>query len=364
MPDPGADGAMSGALRISSVRADGPYGVKPLDTCISLKSGESAANTPRRCGRMLGARRTIRKAIALRVKRQRGHEHDLGRGQTGPGAGSIAPMIPASLAGRTIALPEARALEIFAALLERRGARVIRCPMLALRDAPDPAPVLAWCRALAGGQFDAVILLTGEGLRRLLAALERHEPTLRPDFLAALARVYKITRGPKPAQVLREWGLTADLAAAEATSRGVIEALSGLALAGWRIGVQLYGSEPNQPLIEFLQAAGAAVATVAPYVYADGADENAVRALLEQLRAGQIDAIAFTSSAQLERLVGIAGEEAVRDALRHTLVAAIGPVTAAALRRRGIEPQLTPAAGYFLKPLTAALQRALGRART
>jgi DNA-binding FadR family transcriptional regulator len=53
----------------------------------------------------------------------------------------------------------------------------------------------------------------------------------------------------------------------------------------------------------------------------------------------------------------------VREALRHTLVAAIGPVTAASLRRRGIEPQLTPAAGYFLKPLTAALQRALGRAR-
>ena len=272
-------------------------------------------------------------------------------------------MIPASLAGRTVALPEARELELFAALLERRGARVIRCPMLALRDAPDPAPVLAWCRALAGGQFDAVILLTGEGLRRLLGAIERHEPALRPEFLAALARTYKITRGPKPAQVLRQWGLTADLAATEPTSRGVIDALAGRALTGWRIGVQLYGSEPNRPLIEGLQAAGAAVATVAPYVYADGADEQAVRALLAQVRTGQIDAIAFTSSAQLERLVGIAGEEAVREALRHTLVAAIGPVTAASLRRRGIEPQLTPAAGYFLKPLTAALQRALGRAQ-
>ena len=190
-----------------------------------------------------------------------------------------------------------------------------------------------------------------------------HAPAQRPDFLAALARTYKITRGPKPAQVLREWGLTADLAAAEPTSRGVIEALSGRALTGWRIGVQLYGSEPNRPLIEFRRAAGAAVATVAPYVYADGADEQAVHALLEQVRTGQIDAIAFTSSAQLERLVGIAGEEAVRGALRHTLVAAIGPVTAASLRRRGIEPQLTPAAAYFLKPLTSALQRALGRAQ-
>ena len=299
-------------------------------------------------------------AIALRVKRQRDQKHGLGGRQAHRGAGSIAPMSSISLAGRTIALPEARALEIFAGLLERRGAHVIRCPLLAIHDAPDPAPVLDWCRALARGQFDAVILLTGEGLRRLLGALERHEPALRPTFLAALARAYKITRGPKPAQVLRECGLAADLAASEPTSRGVIEALSGRALGGWHIGVQLYGSEPNRALIEFLHRAGAVVSSVAPYVYAHEADEQAIRALLERLRAGQIDAFAFTSATQLERLISVAGEDEVRGALRQTLVAAIGPVTAEALRRRGIEPQLTPAASYFLKPLTAALLHALG----
>lgn len=255
-------------------------------------------------------------------------------------------------------------MEIFAGLLERRGARVIRCPMLAIHDAPDPAPVLQWCRTLASGQFDAVILLTGEGLRRLLGTLQRHEPALRPAFLTALARVQKITRGPKPAQVLRELGLATDLSAPEATSRGVIAALSERTLDGWRVGVQLYGTEPNRPLIEFLRTAGAVVSPVAPYVYAAGAHEQALRALLEQLRTEQIDAIAFTSSTQLERLIAVAGEQDVRSALRHTLVAAVGPVVAAALRRHGIEPQLTPAGSYFLKPLTAALQRALGAPRS
>ncbi|EQD61230.1 uroporphyrinogen III synthase HEM4, partial [mine drainage metagenome] len=52
---------------------------------------------------------------------------------------------------------------MFAALLERRGARVIRCPLVAIRDAPDPAPVLAWCRRFVAGEFDDLILLTGEG---------------------------------------------------------------------------------------------------------------------------------------------------------------------------------------------------------
>src|SRR5256885_8420178 len=52
-------------------------------------------------------------------------------------------MDPQPLAGRTIAVPETRELEVFAAMLERRGASVVRCPLVAIRDAPDPAPVLA-----------------------------------------------------------------------------------------------------------------------------------------------------------------------------------------------------------------------------
>jgi uroporphyrinogen-III synthase len=40
-----------------------------------------------------------------------------------------------SLAGRTVAVPEARELEVVSALLERRGVRVLRCPLEAIRDA-------------------------------------------------------------------------------------------------------------------------------------------------------------------------------------------------------------------------------------
>jgi uroporphyrinogen-III synthase len=46
------------------------------------------------------------------------------------------------LANCTIAVPETRELEVFASLLERRGATVLRCPLVAIRDAPDPTPVL------------------------------------------------------------------------------------------------------------------------------------------------------------------------------------------------------------------------------
>ena len=54
--------------------------------------------------------------------------------------------MPQSLANHTIAVPETRELDIFVGLLERRGARVIRCPLVAIKDASDPKPVLAWVR--------------------------------------------------------------------------------------------------------------------------------------------------------------------------------------------------------------------------
>src|ERR1700760_821759 len=115
------------------------------------------------------------------------------------------------LKGRTIAIPETREVEIFAAMLERRGATVVRCPMVSILDAPDPAPVLQWTRDFAQGSCDDLILLTGEGLRRILSCIERNEPVLKPQFVQALAQVRKITRGPKPARALRELGLKPEI---------------------------------------------------------------------------------------------------------------------------------------------------------
>jgi uroporphyrinogen-III synthase len=265
--------------------------------------------------------------------------------------------IASPLAGRTIAIPESRELEVFASMLERRGAHVIRCPLVAIRDAPDPQPVLAWCRQFAAGQCDDVIFLTGEGLRRLLSCIDQHEPVLREPFVAQLARVRKITRGPKPAKALRELGLKPDIAAEIPTTDGVIATLKSQPLEGRRIGVQLYGTEPNRPLVDFLESAGATVLAVAPYVYADKAEDDAVLALLARLRAGGVDAIAFTSMAQVNRLFSLAPADSVQSALAATRVAAVGPVVAEALTNHGVSVQLMPTDAFFLKPLTTALER-------
>ncbi|HEY4973726.1 MAG TPA: uroporphyrinogen-III synthase, partial [Steroidobacteraceae bacterium] len=124
---------------------------------------------------------------------------------------------------------------------------------------------------------------------------------------------------------------------------------------------QLYGAEPNLPLIEFLTGAGAQVATVAPYLYADAASEATVLDLLERMRAGEVDAIAFTSKAQVERLFRAAPADAVRAALAATHVGAVGPVVSATLASYGVAVNAMPDSSWFMKPLTASLAELLTR---
>jgi uroporphyrinogen-III synthase len=269
-----------------------------------------------------------------------------------------------TLSGRTIAVPETRELDVFASMLERRGATVLRCPLVAILDAPNPQPVLDWIKRFNDASFDDLILLTGEGLRRLLSCIDQHEPELRDGFVLELARIRKITRGPKPAKALRELGLKPDIAAAVPTTAGVIDSLRTEDLAGRRVAVQLYGSEPNAPLIEFLDSAGARTATVAPYIYANKIADEAVIDLLKRMASGEINIIAFTSKSQVDRLFATAPLELVQQALSRTEVAAVGPVVRDALQSRSIQVRFMPEESFFMKPLTSAMEGGLSASRS
>jgi Uroporphyrinogen-III synthase HemD len=87
------------------------------------------------------------------------------------------------LSGRRIVVPETRELGQLVRMLQERGADTVLCPMIAIRDAPDPAPVEAWLRRFAKGTCDDLVLMTGEGLRRLLGFARRFD--LEPAFLSA-----------------------------------------------------------------------------------------------------------------------------------------------------------------------------------
>lgn len=266
--------------------------------------------------------------------------------------------VSSGLAGVTVAIPETRQQDLLASMLRARGARVLEVPLVAIHDHPDEAAVLAWLRAFIAAPPDLLILLTGEGLRRLLELAGRKG--IRDDFIAVLARVRKLTRGPKPERVLRELSLAADIQALAPTSEGIIETLGGHHLEGSKVSVQLYGEDPNLRLTGFLESKGARVDTVAPYVYASQEEEGLVVRFIRQLAAGEIDVLAFTSQAQYKRLAGVAKANALlaelERGMRGTALAAVGPVVRDQLREAGYKVAIMPERVYFMKPLVRAIE--------
>jgi len=268
-----------------------------------------------------------------------------------------------NLKGKRIAVPEMRELEVFSGLLERRGAEVLRCPLVTIYDTPHSAQVLAFAVKLADGGFDDFVLITGEGLTRILSCIDKYEPSLRHRFIEGLGKLRTITRGPKPARALRQLGLKPGIEATQPTTEGVIRSVSEQPLEGRRIAVQLYGNDPNFPLMRFLKDRQAEVSTVAPYVYGNAADDATVHALLERMAAGEVDAIAFTSKLQIERLVTQHPAPLVKRALSRTKIAAVGPIVAEAIRAAGFEVASSPEHSWFMKPLVVALTEQLGAKR-
>ncbi|HKI33177.1 MAG TPA: uroporphyrinogen-III synthase [Gemmataceae bacterium] len=267
------------------------------------------------------------------------------------------------LQGRTVALAEGRQLEELAEMIEAEGATAVRCPLVNILDAPDPGPVVAWLRELVSGRFAYIILMTGEGVRRLLGFAER--AGLRAAVIAALARTRTVTRGPKPARALKEVGLAPREAARMPTTEGVIETLRHHDLSGLAIGVQMY-SEENPVLMEFLRAAGASAWPVLPYVYGPKTDGEQVADLIGRMSRGEIDVLVFTSSPQVDRLYEVAAEGGLeaelRQGLERTRVAAVGPVAADNLRQHGARVDVCPEQGWVMKNLVLQIKRVVGPA--
>ena len=264
-----------------------------------------------------------------------------------------------ALTGQIVAVPESRQLDILEDLLVNRGAAVLRVPLVSILDAPDPEPILRWLDAFIDESWDYFVILTGEGLRRLRGAAQRHDR--EEAFISALQRTRTICRGPKPGRALKEIDLKPDLLGKAPTTPGVIEALDELDLKDKKVAVQLYGEEPNLLLIDYLRARGAIVSAVAPYVYAPNTHEEKVVELIHALARGEVSMMTFTSQPQFTRLLDVARANAIEEVLFSGLarvtVAAVGPVVGDQLKAAGVKVAVMPESLFFMKPMVTELVR-------
>ena len=268
------------------------------------------------------------------------------------------------LNGYRILILETREEAQFSRLLKEQGASVLQCPMFTIHDAPDPAPVEAWIRRYIDHPFDDLVLMTGEGLRRLMKVARRMD--VEQPLIAAIRQSRSFARGPKPGRALREIGLEAQVTTETPTSEGMAALLSRANVKDHRVGLQLYPDKDHARLIAAIKGFGAEVDPVLPYVYdPEAADTNIVTAI-DEMVAGHVDAIALTSSGQVRRLVDVAikhgREERLRAGLERTPIASVGPVVSDELKAHGMRTDIYPANdAFFMKPLISAMALALSK---
>ncbi|MES2599815.1 MAG: uroporphyrinogen-III synthase [Pseudomonadota bacterium] len=268
------------------------------------------------------------------------------------------------LEGYRILILETREEAQFSRLLQEQGANVLQCPMFTIHDAPDPAPVEAWIRLFIRQPFDDLVLMTGEGLRRMMKVAQRIG--VDQDFIAAIAKAKRYARGPKPVRALREIGLEADVQTETPTSEGVAAMLAQKNMTGHRVGLQLYPDKDHSKLIAAITSLGATVDTVSPYIYDGQAADTNIVAAIDEMAQRRVDAIALTSSGQVRRLIDVARahncEDQLRAGLKLTPVASVGPVVSDELKANGLHTDIYPANdSFFMKPLISAMALTLNK---
>lgn len=262
--------------------------------------------------------------------------------------------------GQRVAILESRLGKQMADLIARRGGVPVHAPALAEVPDLDPAYIAKLVADLEAHPPRVVIFQTGVGTQALFAATDALG--VSDKLLAALGQTTVVVRGPKPTGPLRARSVRIDLSAAEPyTTSEVLAVLASVSLEGARVVVQRYGVT-NAELDAALKEKGAEIIEIPTYRWSLPADTAPLLALMDALDRGEVDAVALTNAAQVYNLFELAEgrgrADALRAALNRTLVASVGPVASAALRKFGVTVGLE-ANPPKMGPLIAALDAAL-----
>lgn len=260
-------------------------------------------------------------------------------------------------AGARIGLLEARLESELAALVHRMGGVPLSVP--AVSEVPiDAGPaVAALLDDLAARRVETVIFLTGVGCQWLFATAEALGRDA--ELHAALAAATLVCRGPKPAAALRAQGLRPTVnTPAPYTTTELLAATDPLPVAGRSVAVVSYGDR-NETLAAALRARGATPELLQLYEWRLPADLAPLRAFIDEVLAGRVAAVTFTSQVQARHLFALAEQLGRAPALRGafgatTAVASIGPSCTGALLALGVEPQVT-ADPPKMRPMMTAL---------
>lgn len=208
--------------------------------------------------------------------------------------------------------------------------------------------MLAFGRRLVQGEIDVLILMTGVGVKWLSEILFQHFP--REEVMRALTRVTTVARGPKTVFAMRELGVLPTLTVAEpGTWQEILDVLDaspkGLNLEGKTAAVQEEAGG-HEGLPQGLKKRGARVMEVPVYRWALPEDTGPLKEAIRRALAGEVRAVLFTNSAQVQNVLRVAGElgceKELRAAFARAVVASIGPHCSERLKAAGLRVDFEP----------------------
>jgi uroporphyrinogen III methyltransferase/synthase len=246
---------------------------------------------------------------------------------------------------------QAQAGEMVAALGDA-GAEAVVVPMIRLVAPDDYAAVDAALERIDG--YDALLLTSANAARFFGArAGDRGVP------LAGIGATV-VCVGPRTAEAALAAGLPVHrVPESRFDAEGVLDEVMRAVPPSGRRFLLPRSEAARDVLPDGLRREGAAVDAVTVYrnVPAD-TDAGALRAALE---AGELDALTFTSPSTVKRFDALL-DAGSRAAAARCTIAAIGPITAAALRRVGLAPHVTPAQATARELVEALAEHVAGAA--
>jgi uroporphyrinogen-III synthase len=239
---------------------------------------------------------------------------------------------------------ESRRADSMEQLIRRHGGDPFVAPSVKEIPFEQHDEVYRWAERLFSKDFEMLVLMTGAGLSFLRDILAERYPV---EVLAeALRQVTIVSRGPKPAAVLAELGVTARIMVPEPnTWREIVPVIARRPER--RITIQEYG-RANPEFVAAIEALGAEVSAISIYRWALPDDLGPLSEAVRRIAERECDVVLFTTSIQLTHLLEVAtrmGRSAeVRRALAEDLaIGSVGPVMDAALADCGLQPDIVPA---------------------
>jgi uroporphyrinogen III methyltransferase/synthase len=242
-------------------------------------------------------------------------------------------------------------------LLRAEGALPVELPAIEIQRRADPAAVARAGTALSGGTYGWTIFTSTNAVDVFIDLLAEQGLDARAFAGSRICAIGKAT-----ARALRQLGLIADLVPEDATSEGVVAAMSTAVgqAAPETAAVLLPRAEGGRDALpDGLRAAGTSVDELTLYLSAPPAEPPAEAMAL--VREGKIDAVTFTSSSTVKNLSTLLGGDL--SALRDATIACIGPSTAETAEALGLPPD-TVAAEHTVPGLVAALRAHLQATRS